>query len=261
MSAKPNYELDAQLRDDQGKGASRRLRRLQNKIPAILYGGGEAPVSITLDHQKLLHALEHESFYSHLLTLNLAGKKQQVILKDLQRHHYKKSILHMDLFRVKPTDIICMRIPIHFMGAAEAPGVKDSKGIIQHHLSDIEVRCQAQALPEFIEVDISKMVLDQIIHISDLRFPKGVEANVPNLDKEHDHAVISIHSVKVASEEMPEEETTDTEDMEEGADAPVATAPKGKDNKPAPKAAAKAPAKPAAKPAAKSADKGKGKGK
>ncbi len=160
-TAKTKYELDAKLRNVQGKGASRRLRRDSNEVPGILYGGGEEPTLISLAQLKLLHALENPGIFSQLLNLNVEGKKQQVILKDLQRHHYKKAVLHIDFLRVKPTDMITMKIPIHFTGAEESPGVKDNGGIVQHHLSELEVRCQVQHLPESIDIDLSNMMLDQ----------------------------------------------------------------------------------------------------
>lgn len=201
MNAKVKYELVAELREHEGKGASRRLRRLEDKIPAILYGGQEPALPISLDQKKVMHALENPVFYSKILTLNLADKKQQVVLKDLQRHHYKKSILHMDFLRVNPNDVIAMRVPIHFIGADVAPGVKDQAGIVNHYMMDLEVRCKVKDLPESIEVDISKMELDQTIHISHLKLPEGVEAVA--LSHDNDLGVVSIHLPRVYVEEQP----------------------------------------------------------
>lgn len=201
MSSKAVYELDAELRDVQGKGASRRLRRAENKVPGILYGGGEDPTLISLNHLKVLHALEHDTFYSHILTINLQGQKQQAVLRDVQRHHFKKAIMHMDFLRVKPTDYINMRIPLHFKGEDVAPGVVDSAGIITHHVIDLEVRCQVKDLPEAIEVDISHLKLDESIHLSDLKLPKGVQSVSLQHGKEHDHPVLSIHLPRVVVEE------------------------------------------------------------
>lgn len=259
MTAKTNYSLDATLRVDQGKGASRRLRRSEDRVPAILYGGKEAPTNISLDHKKVMHTLENPKVFSHLLTLNLDGTKQQVVLKDVQRHHSKKGVMHMDFFRVKPTDVLVMRVPLHFTGAAEAPGVKDSAGVVNHQMNDIEIRCQAKDLPEQIEVDISKLALDETLHISNLKFPKGVESVVLSHGPEHDHPVVSIHLPRAILEEpvavVETEETT--------AAAPAAAAKGGA--APA-KGAAPAGGKAAA-PAAKggadkgAADKGKSKGK
>jgi len=200
MPAKAIYELDAELRITQGKGASRRLRRLEEKVPAVLYGGNEPAQNIALNQKKVMHALEHTSFYSHILTLNMEGKKQQVILKDLQRHHYKKSILHMDFFRVRPTDTITMRVSLHFIGGEEAPGV-EAGGIINHRLSDLEIKCQVKDLPASIDVDISKLEMDQTLHISDLKLPKGVESVALSHGEEHNHAVVAIHMPKIIVEE------------------------------------------------------------
>lgn len=224
------YELDAELRTAQGKGASRRLRRLEDRVPAIVYGGkDQSPTTISLDQKKVMHALANPGFYSHILTLNVAGKKQQVLLKDLQRHHFKKAIMHMDFFRVNPTDVIVMRIPLHFNGADVAPGI-EAGGIVNHRLSELEVRCQVQHLPTFIEVDISKLEMDQTLHISDLKLPKGVESVALSHGPEHDHPVVAIHLPKVIVEETP---VVEAEETEEGtaetatAAAGTATAPAG----------------------------------
>jgi large subunit ribosomal protein L25 len=226
MTAKAIFELNAEMRHDQGKGASRRLRRTQDKVPAILYGGNEAPLAIVLDQKKVLHALENQAFYSHILTLNIGGKKQQAVLKDLQRHHFKKSIFHMDFQRVKATDHIHMHIPLHFLGEANCPGVK-AGGIVNHRLIDVEVRCLASSLPEYIEVDLSKMGLDQTLHLSHLKLPKGVElvALSHGHGPEHDHTVVSIHLPRRANEEetaITATEATVTEVLPKGKEANTA---------------------------------------
>ncbi len=247
MTAKATFELTAELRDDQGKGASRRLRRVHNKIPAILYGGGEKPLAISLDHKKMMHALENQAFYTHLLTLNIAGKKQQAILKDLQRHHFKKAIFHADFLRVKATDLINMHVPLHFTGEANCPGVK-AGGIISHLLMDIEVRCMASNIPEFIEVDLSTTGLDQILHLSDLKLPNGVEVVALSHGQaaQHDYAVVSIHLPRRPDEDAANSaESKVTEVLPKGKEANPATAGTG--------TAAKTPA-----PAA-NKEKGKGK--
>jgi large subunit ribosomal protein L25 len=247
MTSKAVYELDATVRVDQGKGASRRLRRLQDKVPGILYGGKVPPMNISLDHKKMMHALEHPGFYSHLLTLNIDNTKQQVILKALQRHPHKKALLHADFFRVQPTDIINMKVAIHFIGEATCPGI-EAGGIVNHGMSDIEIRCQAKDLPEFIEVDISKLELNQTLHLSDITLPKGSESVVLSHGPEHNHPVVSVHLPRAAVEETTE--STDVPVIGEDAKTPT----KGK--APAKAAAKAAPAKAAAKPAP---AKGKGK--
>jgi large subunit ribosomal protein L25 len=239
MTAKATFELHAELRQDQGKGASRRLRRTQDKIPAIVYGGGEAPTAITLDHKKVMHALENKAFYSHILTLHIAGKKQKAILKDLQRHHFKKAIFHMDFLRVNATDHINMHIPLRFVGAEKAPGVL-AGGMVNHPMIDVELRCLASDLPEEIVVDISDLDLDQSIHLSQLKLPVGTEllAFSHGHIADHDQVVVAIHLPRQMKEEIdtPAPEPTETEVVPKGkeAKAPIAadaaTATGNKDN-------------------------------
>ncbi len=173
MNAKAVFELDAELRQKCGKGDSRRLRRLHGRIPAIIYGGDKPPVAVTLEHKKVQKALENKAFYSHILTLRLEKSHEQVVLKDLQRHHFKKAIHHMDFQRVSTTQEMHLRVPLQFVGEATCPAVK-AGGMVHHHFMDVEVRCLASLLPEFIEVDLSGMAMDQILHLSDLKMPKGV---------------------------------------------------------------------------------------
>lgn len=226
MTAKAIFELNASLRHDQGKGASRRLRRNHDQIPAILYGGNEPPQTISLDQKKVMHALANPGFFSHILTLHLEGKKQQVVLKDVQRHHFKKAVAHMDFQRIKASDLIHMHVPLRYLGEATCPGVKDG-GIVSHHLIDVEVRCRADALPEFIEVDISNMELDQGLHLSDLKIPKGVElsALAHGHGPEHNHSVVSIHLPRIIEEPAPVvEETAETEVIPKGKEAAAGAA-------------------------------------
>ena len=226
MTAKAIFELNAELRHDQGKGASRRLRRTEDKVPAILYGGNEAPLAIMLDHKKVLHALANEAFYSHILTLNIGGKKQQAVLKDLQRHHYKKAIFHMDFQRVKASDRINMHVPLHFIGEANSPGVK-AGGIVNHRMIEVEVRCLASFLPEYIEVDLSKLELDEALHLSQLKLPKGVELVALSHGHlaDHDQAIATIHLPRRGSEEetVAEAEAPVTEVLAKGKEANAAS--------------------------------------
>jgi large subunit ribosomal protein L25 len=199
MASNATYELEATLRDDQGKGASRRLRRKQDQFPAIIYGGKETPVQIQLDQKKMLHALSHEGFYSHILTLDVQGKKHKVILKALQRHHYKKSILHADFMRVNATDKIHMRIPLHFINAENCPGAKDG-GVINHQAVDVDIRCQANKLPEYIEVDLSNLALDESIHLSQLNVDPAIE--LVALAHGNDISVVSVHMPRIVQEDL-----------------------------------------------------------
>ncbi len=197
MSKKATFELNAELRNDQGKGASRRLRRLQDQVPAIMYGGGEKPTLITLDHKKVMHALENQAFYSHLLTMNLKDQKQTVILKDIQRHPFKRhAVIHMDFQRVRPTDTIHMRVPIRYHGEENSQGVKDG-GIVNHQMIDVEIRCIASELPESIDVDLTNLALNQAIHLSEINVPKGIEF-VALTHGHGDMAVVNIHLPRAA---------------------------------------------------------------
>jgi large subunit ribosomal protein L25 len=187
--------LEAQARTDIGKGASRRLRRLENKIPAVLYGGGKKPQSIHLLQNKVVKALESEAIYSSVFDLSVDGKVEHVILKDLQRHPWKPVILHMDLQRVSAKDILIKLIPLHFINEKVAPGVKDG-GLITHTMTQVEVRCQAKFLPEFIEVDVAKMAMNDVLHLSNLVLPANVHLAVDPTQGDHDHPVVSIHMSK-----------------------------------------------------------------
>lgn len=204
------FELDAIVRDDLGKSASRRLRR-EEKVLGVVYGGDEAAAPIVLEQRIVRKALENDAFYSHILTLTINGKKQQVVLKDLQRHPYKPVVLHMDFLRVKATDKITMRIPLHYHGEKECIGVQNG-GIINHHMIDIELRCQANKLPEHLDVDVAQLDIEGAIHLSQLSIPAGSE--IVMLAHGHDEPVVSVH--------MPRQSKLDAE--EEAAEAAASEA-------------------------------------
>lgn len=194
------YELTAETRAKSGKGYSRRLRRLENKVPAIVYGGEKNPTLISLDHNALVNALESEAFYSHILTLHVEGKEEKVVLKDLHRHPSKPKILHADFMRVSAKTKITMQIPLHFQGEELAPGVKIQGGVVSHQMTEIEVRCLPGNLPEFIEVDISNLSIGDAIHLSQLKLPQGVEITALLQGEEHDQPVVSIHKPIISTE-------------------------------------------------------------
>ncbi len=197
------FELEADVRADVGKGASRRLRHA-DKVPAVVYGGGEKSVSLTLDHNKTLHALSHEAFYSRILSLKVGKATEKVILKDVQRDPAKPRIAHVDFLRVRADQKLHMHVPLHFTGALEAPGTQEG-GVFSHLMSDIEVSCLPADLPEFVEVDISGMALDQTLHLSDIKLPKGVELVAFAHGAEgHDHPVVAIHIPRIIEEEVVE---------------------------------------------------------
>jgi large subunit ribosomal protein L25 len=195
---KQSFVIDAEARSAHGKGASRRLRR-EGKVPAILYGGKGEPVSIQVSHNELFKSLKLEAFYSHILTINVDGKTEQAVLKDLHRHPVRsQDIMHMDLQRVLADVLLRIRVPIHFIGEDVAPGVKTGGGVFDHLLNEIEVECLPGNLPEFIELDVSKMELNDSIHLSQLKLPEGVTA--VELKHDNDEAVITLHIPKVIEE-------------------------------------------------------------
>jgi len=194
------FELDAEVRNDRGKGASRRLRRLNGKVPGIVYGAGRTPENISLETHKVRKALENEAFYSHILMLKVAGKAEKVILKDLQRHPYKLDVLHMDFQRVKAGEKITKQVPIHFVGEDTEPNV----GIFSHQLNEVEITCLPEHLPEFLELDISELELDGVLHLSDIKLPEGVQIVALSHGNEHDLPVGSMHLPRAALEETDE---------------------------------------------------------
>ncbi len=194
-----SFELEAQPRQDKGKGASRRLRRAE-QVPAILYGAGKETTPILLDHNKVLVALQQEGFYTHILTLKVGNESEKVILKDLQRHAFKPRILHMDFLRIRADEKLKMHVPLHFIGAADAPGVQEG-GLLSHLVSDVEISCLPANLPEFIEVDVSGLALDQLLHLSELKLPAGVE--LVALSHGRDLPVASVHMPRAEVEEVP----------------------------------------------------------
>ncbi len=167
-------EISADKRTLQGKGASRRLRG-SGKVPAIIYGGEQQPQSIEMDHNDLFHKLKLEAFHASILSLSVAGKKEQVLLRDIQMHPFKHQVLHVDFQRVDKNKKIHMKVPLHFINAENAPGVKTSGGIVTHILTEVDISCLPDALPEFISVDLVELTAGHTLHLSDLVLPNGVE--------------------------------------------------------------------------------------
>lgn len=191
-----DFVLNARTRTDMGKGASRRLRRLAAEVPAIIYGGDADPQPIALVHHELAHALENEAFYSHIIALQVDGKAQDVILKDLQRHPARPVILHADFLRVDRTHKLTTRVPLHFLNEDTCIGVRQQGGVIQHNLADLEIQCLPADLPEYIEVDMAGIEVGQILHISDLRLPAGVESVALVHGADHDLPVVAVNKPK-----------------------------------------------------------------
>ena len=200
------FEIAAESRADKGKGASRRLRRLEKKVPAILYGADQPPQPISVEFKHLVKALENEAFYSHVLNLKLDGKDQAVVLKDLQRHPAKSHPVHADFLRVDQTHKLTMNIPLHFINEDKCVGVKQHGGKIAHQMSEVEVLCLAKDLPEFIEVDLADADIGTIIHLSDLKIPAGVELKDLHLGEDHDLPVVSVNATKGGGDDDGEDE-------------------------------------------------------
>jgi large subunit ribosomal protein L25 len=168
-----NIEINATPRTVQGTGASRRLRRA-GRVPGVLYGGGQTAAPIELDHKELYFSLKNEAFHSSILSLNLDGKKEQVLLRDYQMHPFKPLVLHVDFQRVSQTEKIHVKVPLHFINEDIAPGVKLSGGNVSHILTEVEVSCLPKDLPEFIEVDLGNLTAGHSVHLSEIPLPKGV---------------------------------------------------------------------------------------
>lgn len=183
------FALEVQNRPDLGTGGSRRLRR-QGKVPAIIYGGGRKPRAVVLDHARLLREMEQEAFHTSILTLTLGEVSQPVVVKDLQRHPSRRQVLHLDFLRVREDEKINLNVPLHFMGGGVAVGVREQGGEVSVQRTEVEVSCLPKDLPEYIEVDISALELNQRLHLADIAIPDGVE--LPALVQGLDPSIVTI---------------------------------------------------------------------
>lgn len=195
--------LKATSRKVEGKGASRRLRHAAS-IPAIVYGGKSAPQAVQLDHEKTWLAQQNEWFYSSILSLDIDGKVEAVLLRDIQRHPFKQIIMHLDFQRVDLNATLKASVPLHFIGQEGSPAGKSADVVITHELNEVTVSCLPKDLPEFIEIDLSKLKVGDIVHLSDVKLPKGVELPELKLGKEHDVAVVIAKHGRVEAEETAE---------------------------------------------------------
>jgi large subunit ribosomal protein L25 len=209
--------IEAKLRSDLGKGASRRLRRNADEIPAIIYGAGKDPSPLTLIRKDLEKALENEAFFSQVIDVSVEGDVQQAILRDLQRHPAKDLVMHADFLRVDANVAIKVSTPLHFINVETCIGVKDEGGVIEHLMNDIELLCLPRDIPEYIEVDMLEVAISDIIHISDLKLPEGVVSTALALGEEHDMAIASVSLPRVAVEE--DEDAVDADEATDEADA------------------------------------------
>jgi len=208
------FELHAESREDLGKGASRRLRRLADLVPGIIYGGDKDPQPLTMIRKDLEKALENEAYFSHVLNVNVGKDKQKAIIKDLQRHPARNSVMHVDFLRVDDKTALKVNVPIHFLNEENCHGVKMEGGMIQHQATDIEVLCLPADIPEFIEVDMLEVIIGQIIHLSEVTLPEGVTSTALSLGEDHDLAIASVVAPKGGSDE---EDDAAAAEAEEGA--------------------------------------------
>jgi large subunit ribosomal protein L25 len=203
-----SFELTAEPRTDVGKGASRRLRR-DGRIPGILYGSDKDPIMVSFDHDDLAHRLEYEAFFSHILTINVGGSSENVVLKDLQRHPFKRSIIHVDFQRINEKEELTMRVPLHFLNEEKCPGVKTGGGVISHIMTDVEIACLPKDLPEYIEVDMGALELGDAVHLGELVLPSGVEIVSLRHGGDPDLPVVNVHLPHVEVEEEEEVEAAE----------------------------------------------------
>ena len=226
-----NIQLNAEPRVDSGKGASRRLRRT-GLVPAVVYGGDGDPQSISLIHNEFSHELESEAIYTQLIDLKIGEQSEEVILRDLQRHPFKKRVLHADFFRIDKKKPINVVVPIHAVNTEECVGVKLDGGMLTQVATEIEVICLPKNLPEYLEVDVIELHLGETIHLSELKVPEGVEIVALTYGEDHDSGVISVVKIRaeeIISDEAPEALDEEGEDEAEGdeGDEGRAEAPEG----------------------------------
>lgn len=190
------FALEAKKRTLEGKGASRRLRRLEGAMPAIVYGASKEPVSISLMTKDFIRQLQNEAFFAHIIDLSIDGTNEKVVLKDLQRHPVSNWPIHADFLRVDTTHKITMKVPLHFINEDICEGVKTGGGSINHLSNDLDISCLAKDLPEFIEVDLAALTVGHSIHISEITLPAGVESVALSHGEEHDLALVTVLSPK-----------------------------------------------------------------
>ena len=198
-----DFQLNAELRNDMGKGASRRLRHSGN-VPAVLYGAGKEAMNLTLLHSAVMKQLENDAVYSHILTLKIGDRSERAVLRDLQRHPYKPTIMHMDFQRVSEDTEIRVHVPFHFLNEEECVGVRQQGGSISHLLIEAEISCLPKDLPEYIEIDVLELELGASIHLSEVTLPDAVTFTA--LTSDNDPGVLNVHRTGGGEDEESEED-------------------------------------------------------
>ena len=211
MSA-DQFELNCSVRADSGKGASRRLRRLDNAIPAILYGGNKDPMALTIAHDDILHATENEAFFSHIITLNIGKDKEKAVIKALQRHPAKPFIMHADFLRVDEKQAITMKVPLHFINEDKCVGVKLGSGSIRKTLNELEISCLPNNLPQYIEVDMLEVEVGQTLHISDIALPEGVTSVALSHGEDSDLSIAQVQAPRGGGDDYSLDATVEGDD-------------------------------------------------
>ena len=227
------HEITAERRADQGKGASRRLRRA-GMVPAVVYGAGKAAENIQFNHLKLSLSARNEWFTSAILDLLVDGERQKVLLRDAQKHPVKQQLMHLDFLRIDESKPVRVYVSIRFLNQDQSPASKTSGVVMSRNTTEVEVSCLPKDLPEHIDLDLSELKLGDVIHVSDLKLPAGVEIPELKLGKEYDHTVVSAQAVREEAEEAPAEGAEGAAPAA-GAEAAKAAAPAAGDKKPADK--------------------------
>ncbi len=195
-----DHSIKATVRTDEGKGASRRLRHAA-QIPAIVYGGHAEPKSIQLQHEKTWVASQNEWFYSSILSLDVDGAIEKVLLRDMQRHPYRQQIMHLDFQRVSENEAIRVAVPLHFINVENSPAGKASDVVVTHELNEVNISCLPKDLPEFLELDLGALEVGDTIHLSQVKLPAGVEVPELKLGSDHDVAVVVARHARVEAEQ------------------------------------------------------------
>jgi len=210
-----DFTLKADIRHDLGKGASRRLRRANQQVPAVVYGGTQEPQSVSVEKTAFYKAIEDESFFSSVITLVIEGKKQQVVVRDLQRHPFKPLITHADFLRIDATHEITMNVPLHVTGEETCVGIKDQDGELHVLANEVAISCLPKDLPDYLEIDISAVEVGTTLHLSDVKLPDGVTSVDLSHGEDHDNAILNVTKIKVRGSDEDEDDSADSADGED----------------------------------------------